>query len=241
MGKATPIAQKYQTPAAELYRERLRALVEGRDPPTELPKRAPVPAPMVAPHQAPASSGGPGGFGGPALASGGGGHAGGSALEPLPGETQEQYIARQRRLNEEARRRMQAKFGGSGGARMQGFGSDPDYDPNRGAFGGVGGGAQDLGAEILGAVGRIGSTVQVRAWVFGGGWVVLDCCVPDDRLGLLLAGPQIQKTNATTRLLLATYNTGAAAGGAAGAAAQGGAGGRPGRGARGGAGPGAAA
>lgn len=169
VAKSTPIAQKYQTPAAELYRERLRALVEGRDPPTELPKRAPAPAPMMAPHQAPTSSGGPGGFGGPALASGGGGHAG-SALEPLPGEGQEQYVARQRRLNEEARRRMQAKFGGGGagggGARMQmqGFGSDPDYDPNRGAFGGGGGGG-DLAAEVFGAVGRIGSTVQVCMWV----------------------------------------------------------------------------
>ncbi len=136
VAKNTPIQQKYQTPAAELYRERLRATVEGREPPTELPKRAalaPAPAMSMAP------SGGPGGFGGsPSLATGGGGHT--SALEPLPGESQDQYVARQRRLNEEARRRMQAKFGaggmGGGGAKMQGFGSDPNYDPNRGAFGG---------------------------------------------------------------------------------------------------------
>lgn len=32
------IAQKYNSPAALLYRERLLALVEGRELPTELPK-----------------------------------------------------------------------------------------------------------------------------------------------------------------------------------------------------------
>jgi hypothetical protein len=158
--KSTSIPQKYHHPAAELYRERLRAIVEGRDPPTELPKRAPAPPPAMSMA---ASAAGPGGFGG--VATGGGGHT--SALEPLPGESQEQYIARQRRLNEEARMRMQAKFGGGagGGAKMQGFGSDPDYDPNRGAFGGVGGGGKELGAELLGAVGRIGSQVQVGGFV----------------------------------------------------------------------------
>lgn len=146
VAKNLPISRKYNLPEAELYRERMKALVEGREPPTELPKRAPAAA---------SSSGGMGGHGG-----GGGGQVG-SALEPLAGETQEQYVARQRQLNEEARQRMQSKFGNTGGARMQGFGSDPDYDPSRGAFGGGGGGGA-LGSEILGAVGKIGSTVQAQ-------------------------------------------------------------------------------
>ncbi|MGA1594854.1 MAG: cyclic nucleotide-binding domain-containing protein, partial [Ilumatobacteraceae bacterium] len=49
--------------------------------------------------------------------------------------------------------------GGVGGARMKGFGSDPDYVANRGgAFGGVG--AAGAGAEILGAVGRIETAAE---------------------------------------------------------------------------------
>lgn len=142
--KNVPIHKKYNTPEAELYRERIKALVEGRELPTELPKRVP----------APVSSGG-----------GGGGGQVGSALEPLQGETEAQYVARQRQLNEEARQRMKAKFGpaglsGGGGGRMQGFGSDPDYDPSKGGFGG--GKGQDIGSEIMGAVGKLGSTVQAQ-------------------------------------------------------------------------------
>lgn len=150
IAKSVPIQQKYKTAEAELYRERIKAVVEGREPPTELPAGA----------RALSASG----LGqGPATSSGGG--QGVSALEPLPGETQDQYVARQRQLNDEARHRMQAKFGpgglqGGGGGRMQGFGSDPDYDPSRGRFGG--GKGQELGSEIIGAVGKWGSTVQAQ-------------------------------------------------------------------------------
>jgi hypothetical protein len=61
--------------------------------------------------------------------SGGGGAAGGSndpnGMERLAGESDQEYIARQTRLREEAKARMAAKFGGSGG--LGGVGSGGDY------------------------------------------------------------------------------------------------------------------
>lgn len=51
--------------------------------------------------------------------------------DPLPGEDEAQYVARQRLLQEQARERMRQKFGASSGlsssGRMQGIGSDPNY------------------------------------------------------------------------------------------------------------------
>uniref|UniRef100_A0A7S3P2L1 Arf-GAP domain-containing protein n=1 Tax=Amphora coffeiformis TaxID=265554 RepID=A0A7S3P2L1_9STRA len=136
----TPIKQKYESSAAQLYKEVLKARVEGRPEPTELPKPAPKPA---------SSFGSTGSLG----ASGGGG-GDPNGMERLAGETDQQYIARQTRLREEARARMASKFGGSGmggvgsggggGGRMQGIGSDPSYNPN----GGYGGGG-DLGVDSL--------------------------------------------------------------------------------------------
>ncbi|CAN0137894.1 unnamed protein product, partial [Phaeothamnion confervicola] len=121
----SPISQKYNTPEAELFRERLLATIEGRPLPTELPKRAP-PAP-----------GPSGGFG----SSGHGGGGGDSrSMERLRGETDEQYVVRQRALKDEASERMRQKFGPG---RMQGLGSDPSYDPNRGGYGDVSGGLGD--------------------------------------------------------------------------------------------------
>ena len=125
--KRTPIKQKYEAPAAQLYKEVLKARVEGRPEPTELPKPAP-----------PRSQSS---FASTASSTGGGDPNG---MERLPGEADQQYIARQTRLREEARARMAAKFGGSGmgggvgsgGGRMQGIGSDPSYNPNAGYGGG---------------------------------------------------------------------------------------------------------
>ena len=141
----TPIKQKYESPAAQLYKEVLKARVEGRPEPTELPKPAPRSASSFAST-------------GSSISGGGGGGGDPNGMERLPGETDQQYIARQTRLREEARARMAAKFGGSGmsgvgsggggggGGRMQGIGSDPSYNPNRG-YGGGGGG--DLNVDSL--------------------------------------------------------------------------------------------
>ena len=105
----TPIKQKYESPVAQLYKEVLKARVEGRPEPTELPK--PVPRQPYKPSPASGSSVG-------SASSFGAGDPNG--MERLAGETDQQYIARQTRLRDEARARMAAKFGGSG---MGGVGS----------------------------------------------------------------------------------------------------------------------
>lgn len=111
----TDIQQKYHTPAALLYKERLLAFVEGREPPTELPQV----------QQMPASSAG-------SVPEG---------SQRLPGETDEQYIRRQTILREQAKERMRQKFGSAG--RMQGIGSDASYNPNVGGYGRGGAGGAD--------------------------------------------------------------------------------------------------
>lgn len=121
----TPIKQKYESPVAQLYKEVLKARVEGRPEPTELPKPKPR-----APYK-------------PSPASGGGAGGDPNGMERLAGESDQQYIARQTRLRDEAKARMASKFGGgmggvgSGGRGMTGIGSDPNYNPNGGYGGGV--------------------------------------------------------------------------------------------------------
>ena len=74
--KETPIANKYNMPAAILYKDRLLAQVEGRPLPTELPK--------LSSSSSTSSMGStPGG------------------TDPLPGESEEDYVARQRKLQAE--------------------------------------------------------------------------------------------------------------------------------------------
>ena len=130
----TPVKAKYESDHAQLYKLILKAKVEGTPIPTSLPP----PKKRVAhsPASAPPNFGNGGG--------GGGGGSGGmmgsndpNGLERMTGETEQQYIVRQTRLREEARARMQAKFGNTGGkmggvgsGSMQGVGSDPNYNPN---------------------------------------------------------------------------------------------------------------
>mmetsp|Transcript_33283 Transcript_33283/g.76705 ORF Transcript_33283/g.76705 Transcript_33283/m.76705 type:complete len:415 (-) Transcript_33283:96-1340(-) len=132
----TTIKQKYESPAAQLYKEVLKARVEGRPEPTELPKPA-VRTP-------------PGSGNMPAVGKPGEDPMG---MERLTGETDQQYIARQTRLRDEAKARMAKKFGGGGmggvgsggSSRMAGIGSDPNYNPH----GGYGGGASDINLDSL--------------------------------------------------------------------------------------------
>lgn len=131
----TPVKAKYESDVAQLYKEMLKARVEGRPEPTSLPpprnKRA------VAPSSAPGNMGGFGGGGGAQM-----GSNDPNGLERLRGETDQQYIARQTKLRAEAKARMQAKFGNSGGrmggvgsSSMQGIGSNSNYNPNGGGYG----------------------------------------------------------------------------------------------------------
>jgi len=155
IGPRTPIKEKYESPAAQLYKEVLKARIEGRPEPTELPKVQPRTPPR---HQS--SGGSMGGMGG------GGGAPDPNGMERLPGESDSQYVARQTRLREEAKARMAAKFGGSGGlggvgsggagGRMQGIGSDPRYNPN----GGFSGGGLDMGSLVSGFGSAMNSVTQ---------------------------------------------------------------------------------
>lgn len=124
VSKETMIPQKYNSPAALLYRDRLSAEVEGRPLPTQLPSpQSSISTSNNGSTKSTVSS-----------------VAGGT--DPLPGETEAQYVARQKQLQEEARERMRQKFGGSNGlsssGRMQGIGSDASYNPNEQGGGGGG-------------------------------------------------------------------------------------------------------
>jgi ADP-ribosylation factor GTPase-activating protein 1 len=145
IGPRTPIKAKYESPAAQLYKLVLKARVEGAPEPTELPPPKQRPPPQH-PVSAPPSFG----------ASGGTGGGDPNGMERLAGETDEQYVARQTRLREEARARMAAKFGsgglggitsggGGGGRGMAGIGSDPNYNPSTG----YGGGGSGVGIDSL--------------------------------------------------------------------------------------------
>jgi len=147
---STPIKQKYESDAAQLYKHILKARAEGKPEPTEIPKKKPyVSNNTTMGNMGSIHSTGGGGSGpkGPEDPNG---------MERLTGESDEQYIARQTRLRDEAKARMAAKFGGGGMSRaggmggmgsgaggMGGVGSDPNYNPHTG-YGG--GGDFDVGA-----------------------------------------------------------------------------------------------
>uniref|UniRef100_K3XAF2 Arf-GAP domain-containing protein n=1 Tax=Globisporangium ultimum (strain ATCC 200006 / CBS 805.95 / DAOM BR144) TaxID=431595 RepID=K3XAF2_GLOUD len=126
------ISQKYNTPQAEAYRQRLTALVEGR-PALPLPKWDP------SSMQQPAS--------GSSSSSFSSSHSDTRGVEALKGESEQDYVARQMRLRDEARARMQAKFGSNG---MQGIGSGGETSAPA-SSGGV--------ADLTSAFGYLTSTV----------------------------------------------------------------------------------
>lgn len=106
------IKKKYDNDVALLYKLKLKARAEGKPEPTEVPKKSPPKTTSSA------GAGGSSGAGDP------------NGMERLAGETDSQYIARQTRLREEAKARMAAKFGNSGGGLngkrvMGGVGSSP--------------------------------------------------------------------------------------------------------------------
>lgn len=162
---AAAIKEKYEHPAAQLYKEVLKARVEGRPEPTQLPK------PKARMPSAPSSGNSMGSMGG-----GGAAAAKGSndpnGMERLTGESEAQYVARQTRLREEAKARMAAKFGGGGGAgmgsmamggsqRMGGVGSDPNYNPNGG--GGVTDSLVSGFGAAFGALGSVATSAATQA------------------------------------------------------------------------------
>lgn len=100
--KNMPIPQKYNTPAAMLYKDRIDAAANGRPLPTELPttggggnSHGSQSGNMSGAGSAHSSSGNLSG-------GGGGGHSSvAQGTDPLPGESEADYVARQRKLQEE--------------------------------------------------------------------------------------------------------------------------------------------
>lgn len=128
------ISQKYNTPQAEAYRQLLSARVEGRAASSSLPKWDPTSVPQSS-----------------AQSFASGGSADTRGVEALKGESEQDYVARQVRLRDEARARMQAKFGANG---MQGIGSSGETSAPASA-GGV--------ADLSSAFGYFTSTVTAVA------------------------------------------------------------------------------
>lgn len=147
----TPIKQKYDNNHAQLYKEILKARVAGLPEPTTLPppKARPQYESSTSNHQQQQQMNSITSNSTSMMNGGGGSNNDPNGMERLMGETDEQYVARQTRLREEAKARMAAKFGNGGlssssslnsGGRMQGIGSDSRYNPNTGGYGGGGGG-----------------------------------------------------------------------------------------------------
>jgi len=182
----TPIKQKYESDVAQLYKEILKARAEGRPEPTSLPppknrnnngytaaatnmSSNSRPMTSISSHNSNISNYNHNNNNGNKVEDPNG-------MERLTGESDEQYIARQTRLRDEAKARMAAKFGGGGGSmggvgsggystggggsRMGGIGSDPNYNPNSGYGGG------DITSSVItglgsafGALSTVASTV----------------------------------------------------------------------------------
>mmetsp|Transcript_1578 Transcript_1578/g.2679 ORF Transcript_1578/g.2679 Transcript_1578/m.2679 type:complete len:510 (+) Transcript_1578:69-1598(+) len=155
---STPIKQKYESDVAQLYKEILKARAEGRPEPTALPPPKNKSAYVSNNNSA------VGGGSRPMTSISSHSQNNNKVEDPngmerLTGESDEQYIARQTRLRDEAKARMAAKFGGGGGmggvgssgggSRMGGVGSDPNYNPNSGY--GMGGG--DLTTSVMSGLG----------------------------------------------------------------------------------------
>jgi len=127
--KTVSIQTKYNTKQAAYLKERLSRLLEGKtDPPPDPGRWEPAKEAM------------------------GGGGSDSQGSEPLPGESTEQYNARQERLREAARERMRQKFGGGG---MGGMGSGGAADCSN-----SGGDGFDIGGLAGGIAGGIGRAVS---------------------------------------------------------------------------------
>jgi len=139
--KNWPVAAKYGTKQAAYYRERLSRWLDGKtEPPPDPGNYDPV----------------------------SGGDAQGA--EPLPGESTDDYNARQARLREAARERLRAKFGdgamggvGSSGATSYGTSSGGVEDWGLGEIGGAAvGAASKVGGAVGTVVGGVGNFLKAN-------------------------------------------------------------------------------
>lgn len=157
--KSSSIKAKYESPAAQLYKEVLKARVSGLPEPTSLPQPRPTSGNIAQYNQSTTSSNSkhmafkakPG--------------EDPNGMERLTGESDEQYVARQTRIREEAKARMAAKFGGSGGmsGRMGGVGSNTTQGIGSNSSYGAGSGLVDVDSlknSLVSGFGSVFSSVS---------------------------------------------------------------------------------
>lgn len=130
VSKNATIQEKYNSDAAALYKEVIKARAEGRPEPTSLPPPKPRSTTNISGSAKPSSSSITSSYhhnglrSAPTSSGPTRGSSDPNGMERLAGESEDEYIARQTRLREEAKARMAAKFGTSGG-KMGGVGSSP--------------------------------------------------------------------------------------------------------------------
>lgn len=159
VARTASIREKYSSDAAALYKQVLKARAEKRPEPTTLEKNLPNRS-----RQSSSESGGGGagsmstshlGGGGKSSSSssgGGGATQDPNGMERLRGETDAEYIARQTRIREEAKKRMAEKFGNAqnGKRTMGGIGSSPHpSSSSSSSFGGGGGLGMNMDVSSL--------------------------------------------------------------------------------------------
>ncbi|CAK9043145.1 Probable ADP-ribosylation factor GTPase-activating protein AGD6 (ARF GAP AGD6) (Protein ARF-GAP DOMAIN 6) (AtAGD6) (Protein ZIGA2) [Durusdinium trenchii] len=191
INKSMRIAQKYNTKQAAYYKERLSRLLEGKTEPPPDPGRY---DPVTGVSEA-------------------------QGAEPLPGETTDQYNARQAKLREEARERLRQKFGNG---TMSSVGSHPQPGDDGVSFTDVASGAVGaVGGLLGGAVGfvrksvvenenlhdTIKGTVSSVGQAAGGVWGRLSQSVDGDVLDSLKRNVTLQEGSAVSQGLGWTQNT----------------------------------
>jgi len=152
--KATSVQMKYNHPLAAVYKERLSAWLDNKlktnDPDAGGPADQASFQQLLDKEIKVAAS--------PAPKNGGSGHSDENiptGLEALPGESEADYVIRQKKIQEQAKARMRAKFGNNGTTStgkvsMQGVGSN-------------GGGGSDGSADLLGSLGGLWSSYVAPA------------------------------------------------------------------------------
>jgi len=159
--KSLSIKAKYESPAAQLYKEVLKARVSGLPEPTSLPQPR-LSAGSSAQYNSSNTT-----SNNKSMAFKAKPGEDPNGMERLTGESDEQYVARQTRIREEAKARMAAKFGGSGGmsGRMGGVGSNTTqgFGSNNSSYGGGGGGLVDVDSfknSLVSGFGSVFSSVS---------------------------------------------------------------------------------
>ena len=137
VSKTASIKEKYESDAAALYKEVIKARADGKPEPTVLVKKQPKARATTTSTSFSSSSSSNHNHSRPMTMPKPGEDPNG--MEKLTGESDAAYIARQTKLRDQAKARMAAKFGNSSTNRtMGGVGSSPHYNPSNNNSNGIG-------------------------------------------------------------------------------------------------------